>query len=166
VEFLIEGARQVKLNPKLDFEGALRAILRHDPDIVMVGEIRDKITADLAIKLANTGHLTLSTLHTNDAASAVSRLFKMGIEPFLIAYSINIILAQRLVRKLCDRCKVPMEQPEVEAMIKLGMKEEELSDAKLYRPVGCISCIKGFKGRAAIYEALPFTKSIRTHILK
>lgn len=166
VEFLIEGARQVKLNPKLDFEGALRAILRHDPDIVMVGEIRDKITADLAIKLANTGHLTLSTLHTNDAASAVSRLFKMGIEPFLIAYSINIILAQRLVRKLCDRCKVPVEQPEFEALVKLGMKEEELGDAKLYRPVGCISCIKGFKGRSAIYEALPFTKSIRQHILK
>jgi type IV pilus assembly protein PilB len=166
VEFLIEGARQVKLNPKLDFEGALRAILRHDPDIVMVGEIRDRITAELAIKLANTGHLTLSTLHTNDAASAVSRLFKMGIEPFLIAYSINIILAQRLVRKLCERCKVPIEQPEVEALVKLGIKEEELSDAKLYRPVGCISCMKGFKGRAAIYEALPFTKSIRQHILK
>jgi type IV pilus assembly protein PilB len=166
VEFLIEGARQVKLNPKLDFEGALRAILRHDPDIVMVGEIRDKVTAELAIKLANTGHLTLSTLHTNDAASAVSRLFKMGIEPFLIAYSINIILAQRLVRKLCDRCKVPVEQPEFEALVKLGMKEEELGDAKLYRPVGCISCMKGYKGRAAIYEALPFTKSIRTQILK
>jgi len=166
VEFLIEGARQVKLNPKLDFEGALRAILRHDPDIVMVGEIRDKITAELAIKLANTGHLTLSTLHTNDAASAVSRLFKMGIEPFLIAYSINIILAQRLVRKLCERCKVPVEQPEFEALVKLGLKEEELSDAKLYRPVGCISCMKGYKGRAAIYEALPFTKSIRQHILK
>ncbi|MBF8295369.1 MAG: hypothetical protein HW389_1914 [Bacteroidetes bacterium] len=166
VEFLIEGARQVKLNPKLDFEGALRAILRHDPDIVMVGEIRDKVTAELAIKLANTGHLTLSTLHTNDAASAVSRLFKMGIEPFLIAYSINIILAQRLVRKLCDRCKVPVEAPEFEALVKLGMKEEELADAKLYRPVGCISCMKGFKGRAAIYEALPFTKSIRQHILK
>ena len=166
VEFLIEGARQVKLNPKLDFEGALRAILRHDPDIVMVGEIRDRITAELAIKLANTGHLTLSTLHTNDAASAVSRLFKMGIEPFLIAYSINIILAQRLVRKLCERCKVPVEQPEFEALVKLGLKEEELVDAKLYRPVGCISCMKGYKGRAAIYEALPFTKSIRQHILK
>jgi len=166
VEFLIEGARQVKLNPKLDFEGALRAILRHDPDIVMVGEIRDKITAELAIKLANTGHLTLSTLHTNDAASAVSRLFKMGIEPFLIAYSINIILAQRLVRKLCERCKVPVEQPEFEALVKLGLKEEELSDAKLYRPVGCISCMKGYKGRAAIYEALPFTKTIRQQILK
>ncbi len=166
VEFFIEGARQVKLNPKLDFEGALRAILRHDPDVVMVGEIRDRITAELAIKLANTGHLTLSTLHTNDAASAVSRLFKMGIEPFLIAYTINIIMAQRLVRKLCDRCKVPVEKPEFEALIKLGMKEEELGDAKLYKPVGCISCIKGFKGRMAIYEALPFTKTIRKHILQ
>ncbi|HCA81261.1 MAG TPA: pilus assembly protein PilB [Bacteroidetes bacterium] len=166
VEFFIEGARQVKLNPKLDFEGALRAILRHDPDIVMVGEIRDRLTAEMAIKLANTGHLTLSTLHTNDAASAVSRLYKMGVEPFLIAYSINIILAQRLVRKLCDRCKVPVDEPDLEALIKLGMKEEEVADAKLYRPVGCISCLKGYKGRTAIYEALPFTKTIRQFILK
>jgi len=166
VEFFIEGARQVKLNPKLDFDGALRAILRHDPDIVMVGEIRDRQTAEIAIKLANTGHLTLSTLHTNDAASAVSRLYKMGVEPFLIAYSINIIMAQRLVRKLCDRCKSPVEQPEVEALLKLGMKEEDIAAAKMCRPVGCISCIKGFKGRTAIYEALPFTKTVRKMILQ
>ncbi|MCX6144613.1 MAG: ATPase, T2SS/T4P/T4SS family [Ignavibacteriales bacterium] len=166
VEFFIEGARQVKLNPKLDFDGALRAILRHDPDIVMVGEIRDRQTAEIAIKLANTGHLTLSTLHTNDAASAVSRLYKMGVEPFLIAYSINIIMAQRLVRKLCDRCKSPVEQPEVEALLKLGMKKEDIATAKMCRPVGCISCIKGFKGRTAIYEALPFTKTIRKMILQ
>jgi len=166
VEFFIEGARQVKLNPKLDFDGALRAILRHDPDIVMVGEIRDRQTAEIAIKLANTGHLTLSTLHTNDAASAVSRLYKMGVEPFLIAYSINIIMAQRLVRKLCDRCKSPVEQPEVEALLKLGMKKEDIATAKMCRPVGCISCIKGFKGRTAIYEALPFTKTLRKMILQ
>ena len=166
VEFFIDGARQVKLNPKLDFDGALRAILRHDPDIVMVGEIRDRQTAEIAIKLANTGHLTLSTLHTNDAASAVSRLYKMGVEPFLIAYSINIIMAQRLVRKLCDRCKSPVEQPEVEALLKLGMKKEDIVTAKMCRPVGCISCIKGFKGRTAIYEALPFTKTIRKMILQ
>jgi type IV pilus assembly protein PilB len=166
VEFFIEGARQVKLNPKLDFEGALRSILRHDPDIVMVGEIRDRLTAEIAIKLANTGHLTLSTLHTNDAASAVSRLYKMGVEPFLIAYSINIIMAQRLVRKLCDRCKSPVEQPEVEALLKFGMNEEDIATAKMCRPVGCISCIKGFKGRTAIYEALPFTKTIRKMILQ
>lgn len=166
VEFFIEGARQVKLNPKLDFDGALRSILRHDPDIVMVGEIRDKKTAEIGIKLANTGHLTLSTLHTNDAASAISRLYKMGVEPFLIAHSINVIMAQRLVRKLCDRCKAPAEQPEVEGLIRLGMKEEDLVGAKMYRPVGCISCIKGFKGRTAIYEALPFTKTIRKMILQ
>ena len=166
VEFFIEGARQVKLNPKLDFDGAMRALLRHDPDIVMVGEIRDRQTAEIAIKLANTGHLTLSTLHTNDAASAVSRLYKMGVEPFLIAYSINIIMAQRLVRKLCDRCKSPIEQPEVEALLKLGMKKEDIATAKMCRPVGCISCIKGFKGRTAIYEALPFTKTIRKMILQ
>jgi type IV pilus assembly protein PilB len=166
VEFFIEGARQVKLNPKLDFDGAMRAILRHDPDIVMVGEIRDRQTAEIAIKLANTGHLTLSTLHTNDAASAVSRLYKMGVEPFLIAYSINIIMAQRLVRKLCDRCKSPVEQPEIEALLRLGMTKEDIATAKLFRPVGCISCIKGFKGRTAIYEALPFTKTIRKMILQ
>lgn len=101
VEYVVKGARQIKLGPKLDLEQALRSILRHDPDIVMVGEMRDKLTAEIAIKLANTGHLTFSTLHTNDAPSAISRLYKMGVEPFLIAYAINIIVAQRLVRTLC-----------------------------------------------------------------
>jgi type IV pilus assembly protein PilB len=166
VEYFIEGARQVKLNPKLDFDGALRAILRHDPDIVMVGEIRDRKTAEIGIKLANTGHLTLSTLHTNDAASAISRLYKMGVEPFLIAYSINIIVAQRLVRKLCDRCKAPITEPDVVALTKLGLTEEEIRTGTFCRPVGCIACIKGFKGRTAIYEALPFTKTIRQMILR
>lgn len=166
VEYFIDGARQVKLNPKLDFEGALRAILRHDPDIVMVGEIRDKLTAEIGIKLANTGHLTLATLHTNDAASAVSRLYKMGIEPFLIAYTINIILAQRLVRRICDRCKVIDPDPDREALIKLGFTPEELETLKLYKPVGCGNCLKGYKGRTAIYEALYFTKAIRQLVLR
>lgn len=166
VEYFIEGARQVKLNPKLDFEGALRAILRHDPDIVMVGEIRDKQTAELAIKLANTGHLTLSTLHTNDAVSAVSRLYKMGIEPFLIAYSINVVLAQRLVRKLCVRCKGVDPDPDRETLAKLGMSKEEIAKVEYYQPVGCGHCIKGYKGRIAIYEALYFTKEIRQQILR
>ncbi len=165
VEYLIEGARQVKLNSKLDFEGALRAILRHDPDIVMVGEIRDKLTAEIAVKLANTGHLTLSTLHTNDAPSAVSRLYKMGIEPFLIAYSINIIIAQRLVRKLCERCKSPLNDPDVPALLKLGLTEEVIRNSKFYQPIGCSECIKGYKGRVAIHEALYFTKEIRQMIL-
>ncbi|MEJ2545692.1 MAG: ATPase, T2SS/T4P/T4SS family [Calditrichaceae bacterium] len=105
VEYIIKGARQLKISHKMTFELALRAILRHDPDVVMVGEIRDKETAEMGIKLANTGHLTFSTLHTNDAPSAVSRLFKMGVETFLIAYAINIIIAQRLIRRLCENCK-------------------------------------------------------------
>ncbi len=165
VEYFIEGARQVKLNPKLDFEGALRAILRHDPDIVMVGEIRDRTTADIAIKLANTGHLTFSTLHTNDAPSAVSRLYKMGIEPFLIAYSINIVRSQRLVRKLCDRCKSPMNEPDVDALHSLGFPEKDIAKTTFYRPIGCNHCIKGYKGRTAIFEALYFTREIRRLIL-
>ena len=105
VEYVIRGARQLKVGHKMSFDQAIRAILRHDPDVVMVGEIRDKITADIAVKLANTGHLTFSTLHTNDAPSAITRLYKMGIETFLLAYSINIIIAQRLVRKLCVNCQ-------------------------------------------------------------
>lgn len=166
VEYFIEGARQVKLNPKLDFEGALRAILRHDPDIVMVGEMRDKETAEIAIKLANTGHLTLSTLHTNDAPSAVSRLFKMGIEPFLIAYSVNIIVAQRLIRKLCTKCKAKVRDLDIPALKKLGLTEEEIHSTTFYRPVGCIDCLKGYKGRVAIHETLYFTKEIRQMILE
>ncbi len=166
VEYFIDGARQVKLNPKLDFEGALRAILRHDPDIVMVGEMRDKITADIAIKLANTGHLTLSTLHTNDAPSAISRLYKMGIEPFLIGYAINIILAQRLLRKLCIRCKRPVMNPDKEELKLLGFTDQDIVDAKLYEPVGCPECLQGYKGRTAIHEALYFHKNIRQLILQ
>ena len=165
VEYFIDGARQVKLNSKLDFEGALRAILRHDPDIVMVGEIRDRLTAEIAVKLANTGHLTLSTLHTNDAPSAVSRLYKMGIEPFLIAYSINVIIAQRLIRKLCERCKSPISEPDAPLLRKLGMPEEEIRSTKFYQPIGCSDCIKGYRGRTAIHEALYFTKEIRQLIL-
>lgn len=166
VEYFIEGARQVKLNPKLDFDGALRAILRHDPDIVMVGEMRDKITAEIAIKMANTGHLTLSTLHTNDAPSALSRLFKMGVEPFLIASSINIIVAQRLMRKLCTRCRAKVRESEHPLLLKLGFTEEEIRTNTFYRPTGCIDCLKGYKGRIAIHEALYFTKDIRQLILE
>jgi type IV pilus assembly protein PilB len=166
VEYFIDGARQVKLNPKLDFEGALRAILRHDPDIVMVGEIRDRQTAELGIKLASTGHLTLSTLHTNDAVSAVSRLYKMGVEPFLIAYTINIVLAQRLVRKLCERCKVIDQDPDRDTFLKLGLKEKEIDRLTFYQPAGCAHCIKGYRGRIAIYEALYFTRKIRQLVLQ
>ncbi len=165
VEYLIEGARQVKLNPKLDFDQALRAILRHDPDIVMVGEIRDRITADLAIKLANTGHLTFTTLHTNDAPSAIARLYKMGIEPFLLAYSLNMIVAQRLVRKLCERCKVPDDSVPTVALEKIGFPREEISRTTFYRAVGCIHCLHGYKGRTAIHEGLYFTPAVRQLIM-
>lgn len=165
VEYLIEGARQVKLNPKLDFEGALRAILRHDPDIVMVGEIRDKMSADIAVKLANTGHLTFSSLHTNDAPSVIARLYKMGVEPFLLAYAINIIVAQRLIRKLCGRCKEVDDEVTPKALQKLGFPMEEFEKTTFYRPVGCIHCFKGYKGRTAIHEVLYFTKEIRQLIL-
>jgi type IV pilus assembly protein PilB len=166
VEYLLDGARQVKLNHKLSFEDALRAILRHDPDIVMVGEIRDRITADIAIKLANTGHLTFSTLHTNDATSAVSRLFKIGVEPFLIAQAMNIVVAQRLVRKLCDRCKVVDPQPSDFLLARAGFTQDEAESLTVYKPVGCINCINGYKGRTAIHESLYFSREVRDIILE
>lgn len=165
VEYVIEGARQLKIGYRMNFEQAIRAILRHDPDIVLVGEMRDKETAEVAIKLANTGHLTFSTLHTNDAPSAVSRLYKMGIEPFLIAYAINIIVAQRLIRKLCD-CKKKVDHLD-EALIKSAqLNPEEWKDVTIYEPVGCDKCSRtGYKGRLAIHEALYFTKEIRQLIV-
>ena len=166
VEYLIEGCRQVKLNHKLDFEGALRGLLRHDPDVVMVGEMRDKITAEIAIKLANTGHLIFSTLHTNDSVSAITRLYNMGIEPFLLAYTVNIIVAQRLIRKLCERCKMIDDDLDVDLLINAGLTENEITGSKFYKPVGCAHCIKGFRGRVGIYEALHMTKEMRNIILK
>jgi type IV pilus assembly protein PilB len=166
VEYLLDGARQVKLSHKLDFENAMRAILRHDPDIVMVGEMRDRITADIAVKLANTGHLTFSTLHTNDAPSAISRLFKMGVEPFLIAQALNIVVGQRLVRRLCDRCKSPMPGTPPEVLERAGFSPDEARAATLYRPVGCINCVEGFKGRTAIHETLYVSAEIRSMIME
>jgi type IV pilus assembly protein PilB len=166
VEYLIEGCRQVKLNHKLDFEGALRGLLRHDPDVVMVGEMRDKITADLAVKLANTGHLIFSTLHTNDSIGAVTRLYNMGIEPFLLAYTINIVVAQRLIRKLCDRCKAVDEAIDSDLLVDCGFSEKEIRETTFYKPVGCVHCIRGFRGRTGIYETLVITKELRRIILK
>ena len=165
IEYIIKGARQVKLSHKLDFEHALRYILRHDPDIVLVGEIRDKETADIAIKLANTGHLTFSTLHTNDAPSAISRLYKMGIEPFLLANAINIIVAQRLIRKLCE-CKKKSEKHDEKYFKRLGLNPVEWKKYDLYEPVGCEKCLgSGYKGRMAIHEAIYITKEIAQIIL-
>jgi type IV pilus assembly protein PilB len=165
VEYIIKGARQLKIGPKMGFEQAIRGILRHDPDIVLVGEMRDKVTAETAIKLANTGHLVFSTLHTNDAPSAVARLYKMGIEPFLIAYAINIIVAQRLIRTLCKFCKQPLDDDEKADLLKFGFTEDELRNHTFYKPVGCDKCNAGWKGRAAIHEALYFTKAIKDIVL-
>lgn len=165
VEYIIRGARQLKIGPKMSFEQSIRGILRHDPDIVLVGEMRDKITAETAIKLANTGHLVFSTLHTNDAPSAVARLYKMGIEPFLIAYAINIIVAQRLIRTLCKICKQPVDDADKGDLLKFGFTEEDLKSHTIYKPVGCDKCNGGWKGRAAIHEALYFTKAIKDIIL-
>ncbi|MEK7249031.1 MAG: ATPase, T2SS/T4P/T4SS family, partial [Bacteroidota bacterium] len=167
VEYLLEGARQVKLNHKLSFDDAIRAILRHDPDIIMVGEIRDRATADIAIKLANTGHLTFSTLHTNDAATVVSRLFKIGVEPFLIAQALNIVVAQRLVRKLCEKCKRPADPKKLNHtfLLKSGFTEEEVPKLQLFEPVGCVHCVGGYKGRRAIHETLYVSPEIREIII-
>ncbi|MGC8595531.1 MAG: GspE/PulE family protein [Candidatus Kryptoniota bacterium] len=169
VEYIIRGARQLRIGPKMNFEQAIRSILRHDPDIVLVGEIRDRETADIAVKLANTGHLTFSTLHTNDAPSAVARLYKMGIEPFLLASAVNIIVAQRLVRTLCSQCKreIPPHEIDRDAYIKFGFTPEELDSHKIYAAVGCEKCGgTGYKGRAAIHEALYFTREIKRIILR
>ena len=167
VEYVIEGARQLKIGYKMNFEQAIRSILRHDPDIVLVGEMRDKETADTAIKLANTGHLTFSTLHTNDAPSAVSRLFKMGIEPFLIAYAINLIVAQRLIRKLCTKCKKRVIDYDEVYMEAAGLNLAEWKKYEIYRAVGCDECGgTGYKGRMAIHEAFYFTKEIRHLVVK
>ena len=166
VEYLIDGCRQIKLNHKLDFEGALRGILRHDPDVVMVGEMRDKITAEIAVKLANTGHLIFSTLHTNDSISAVTRLYNMGIEPFLLAYTINIVIAQRLIRKLCDRCKTADDNVDVDFLAECGLADKEIQEATFCKPVGCVHCIRGYRGRVGIFEALYMTKEMRKVILK
>ncbi len=165
VEYLIKGARQLKISHNMTFDLAIRGILRHDPDIVLVGEIRDLKTAEIAIKLANTGHLTFSTLHTNDAPSAVSRLYKMGVEPFLIANAVNLIMAQRLLRRLCKNCKREYE-PHPEMLRGIGFSEEEINSNTFYEPVGCDKCNNlGYKGRAAIHEALYFSKDIRRAIL-
>lgn len=161
VEYLIKGARQLKISDHMTFDQAIRGILRHDPDIVLVGEIRDLKTAEIAIKLANTGHLTFSTLHTNDAPSAVSRLFKMGVEPFLIGSAVNLVMAQRLVRKLCQICKQPQTELYQEMAKAVGFTDDEIANTTFYKAVGCDKCRNGYKGRVAIHEALYFSKEIK-----
>jgi type IV pilus assembly protein PilB len=166
VEYMIPGARQLKLGPKMNFDQALRSVLRHDPDIVMVGEMRDLKSAEIAVSLANTGHITFSTLHTNDAPSAISRMYMLGVEPFLIANAINLVMGQRLVRKLCENCKKPTRSIDLDLARLLGFSDDELRHTAFYEPAGCDKCFNGFRGRQCISEALLFTPDIRRIILK
>jgi type IV pilus assembly protein PilB len=166
VEITVEGINQVNMNPKagLTFAGALRAFLRQDPDVIMVGEIRDLETAEIAVKAAQTGHLVLSTLHTNDAPQTLNRLLQMGIPAFNIVSAINLIMAQRLGRRLCEYCKTPANLPD-KALIEAGFKQEELRDLKIFSAVGCEHCTNGFKGRVGIYQVLTLTDKMRNLIL-
>jgi len=166
VEITVEGINQVNMNPKagLTFASALRAFLRQDPDIIMVGEIRDLETAEIAVKAAQTGHLVLSTLHTNDAPQTLNRLLQMGIPPFNIVSAVNLIMAQRLGRRLCEHCKVPADLPD-KVLLAAGFKEEELRDLKIFKAVGCEHCNSGYKGRVGVYQVLTLTEKMRTLIL-
>ena len=167
-EINLPGVNQVNVNPKvgLTFAGALRAFLRQDPDVIMVGEIRDLETAEIAIKAAQTGHLVLSTLHTNDAPKTLTRLVDMGVKPYAIATSVSLIIAQRLARKLCNNCKQPIEMSH-DALLKEGFTEEEIAAGlKIYRPVGCGSCTDGYKGRTGLYQVMPVSEEIQRIILQ
>ena len=167
-EITLPGVNQVSMNDKagMTFSVALKAFLRQDPDIIMVGEIRDIETADISIKAAQTGHLVLSTLHTNDAPTTLTRMRNMGIAPFNIASSVILITAQRLARRLCPNCKKPADIPR-ETLIDAGFKEEDIDGSWTpYRPVGCSMCTNGYKGRVGIYQVMPITEEIQRIILR
>ncbi|WP_372766542.1 type IV-A pilus assembly ATPase PilB [Pseudoalteromonas sp.] len=167
VEINLVGINQVQINPKAEmtFANALRAFLRQDPDIVMVGEIRDLETAEISIKAAQTGHLVLSTLHTNSAPETLTRLMNMGVPSYNIASSVSLIIAQRLARRLCPVCKEPETLPEQE-LINLGFSLEQISSIQLYKAVGCDKCTEGYKGRVGVYEVMPITPKIADVIMQ
>jgi type IV pilus assembly protein PilB len=168
VEYNLMGINQVQMHDDigLNFAAALRAFLRQDPDIIMVGEIRDFETGEIAVKAALTGHLVLSTLHTNDAPGTVSRLLNMGVEPFLVTASVNLILAQRLARKICSDCKVEAAiEPEV--LAQAGFRDEQIQGARLFKGAGCRTCgDSGYKGRIALYEVMPMTDRLKEMVLQ
>jgi len=167
VEINLEGINQVNVNPRqgMDFSQALRAFLRQDPDVIMVGEIRDLETAEIAIKASQTGHMVLSTLHTNSAAETLTRLHHMGVAAFNIATAINLIIAQRLARKLCVHCKKEIDVPR-ETLIAEGFPAERIGSFKLYSPVGCDQCNGGYKGRVGIYEVVKTTPELERIIME
>ena len=167
VEITIEGINQVNINPKigLNFAAVLRTFLRQDPDVIMIGEIRDLETAEIAIKAAQTGHLVLSTLHTNDAPQTINRLMLMGVPPFNVVSAINLIVAQRLVRRLCEACKAPVYYPK-SLLLAAGFGEQESERLRLFQAVGCELCSHGFRGRVAIYQVMPLSEKMRMLILQ
>lgn len=169
VEINLEGINQVNVNPKvgLTFSSALKAFLRQDPDIVMVGEIRDLVTAEIAIKAAQTGHMVLSTLHTNSAPETLTRLRNMGVAAFNIATSVNLVVAQRLARRLCKSCKKPVDIPR-ESLLEMGFTEEDLDnpDNVIYEAVGCDECREGYKGRVGVYEVMKINEDISRIIME
>ncbi|NHB58100.1 type IV-A pilus assembly ATPase PilB [Acinetobacter sp. 194] len=169
VEINLEGINQVNVNPKvgLTFSAALKAFLRQDPDVIMVGEIRDLETAEIAIKAAQTGHMVMSTLHTNSAPETLTRLRNMGVPSFNIATSVNLVIAQRLARRLCTHCKRPADVPK-ESLIEMGFTEEDLAspDFQMFEPVGCPECREGYKGRVGIYEVMRITAEISKIIMQ
>ncbi|QOL25887.1 type IV-A pilus assembly ATPase PilB [Thalassotalea sp. LPB0316] len=167
VEINLEGINQVQINTRagLTFPSALRSFLRQDPDIVMVGEIRDLETAEIAIKAAQTGHLVLSTLHTNSAAETLTRLLNMGVPSYNVASSVSIIIAQRLARRLCMACKEPEHVPD-EELIKQGFTHEQLPNVKLFKAVGCDQCTGGYKGRVGIYEVIKIGEKLSSIIME
>jgi len=168
VEFNFTGINQVQVNDEigLNFAKALRSFLRQDPDIIMIGEIRDFETGEIAVKAALTGHMVLSTLHTNDAPGTVSRLLNMGIEPFLVTASLNLILAQRLCRRLCKECKRPAANVDEQALIDAGIPPDRLGSFTVYEPVGCRECNdRGYRGRVAVYEVMPFWDGLKDLVI-
>ena len=167
VEINLEGVNQVQINPKAEmtFANALRAFLRQDPDVVMVGEIRDLETAEISIKAAQTGHLVLSTLHTNSAPETITRLLNMGVPAYNVASSISLIIAQRLARRLCPKCKTPETLP-AEELARQGFSTTQIEDMTLYAPKGCENCTDGYKGRVGIYEVMQITPEIAQIIMR
>ena len=168
VEFNLPGINQVQVSDSigLTFAAALRSFLRQDPDTIMIGEIRDFETAEIAVKAALTGHMVLSTLHTNDAPSTITRLLNMGVEPFLVTASVNLVEAQRLVRKICANCKKPCETPKDELRA-LGAKDAEIDTATCFKGAGCEKCNNtGYKGRIAVYEVMLFNEPLRELVLQ
>ncbi len=167
VEINLPGINQVNVNPKvgLTFSAALKSFLRQDPDIITVGEIRDIETGEIGIKAAQTGHMVLSTLHTNDAPQTLTRLINMGIAPFNIASAVSLIIAQRLARRLCEHCKEPIDIPK-DALLREGFKEEQLENIQIFSPLGCDKCTKGYKGRVGIYQVMPISEAMGKLIME